>query len=330
MLLWLVGLAVLALIAHVAIGTSLWYSPGLILSEIGRGPQGFSASVANGVVWETRLPRACAALLTGAVLGLTGSAFQAQFRNPLAEPYVTGVASGAAVGGVAALILGVVGPLATMGFGFLGGMLALMVVMSLGKRNGVMDASTLLLAGVVVASLLSSVMSFAILASGRDSNVVLLWLLGSFTNSDWPKVEVLFGATAVGSVILVRQSRKLNALAMGEETAANLGVDVPRLRLILLTVGTAMTAAAVGAFGVIGFLGLVAPHLARKVLGVDWRWSLVGAGVLGAGLMVLADLVAMRGLNFLLHTSGMEAPVGILTAILGAPWLLVLLRKTDV
>lgn len=308
-------------------GSSLWIPPGDVLHELFRGPVDEVGAIHNAIVWQDRLPRACAALLTGAVLGITGSGFQAQFRNPLAEPYVTGVASGAAAGAVGGLLLHLTGPYVTVGFGFVGGLTALGLVFALSRHRGTLDVTNLLLSGVVVGSLLSALMSLGLLLSGANAVAVLQWLLGSFYNATWPQIGIVAVALAIGSTILVRQTRRMNAIALGEETAKRLGVDVARVRTIVLVTGTAMTAAVVGAFGIVGFVGLVAPHLARRLLGVDWRRSLPAAGFLGAFLMVTADLVAMRGLNFLKDTAGLEAPVGVVTAILGAPWLLALLRK---
>lgn len=330
LILSLLGVSVLvALVFHVALGSSLRYPPLLVLNEILRGPQGINGSTENGVVWDIRLPRALAAVIVGGILGVVGSAFQAQFRNPLAEPYVVGVSSGAAVGGVISLLLKLPEPFGTMGLGFIGGMLSLGLVWSLARRNGVVDVSTLLLAGVVVGALLSALMSLGLLLAGQNANQLVYWLMGHLHDVTWLNVAVLAGALILGSVLLIRQSRRLNAVAMGEETAARLGVDVARVRLIVLTAGTAMSAIAVGAVGIIGFLGLVAPHLARRVFGVDWRWSLLGSLVMGSALLTCADIATMRGLNSITDSVGLEPPVGFVTALLGAPSLLVLLRKQN-
>ncbi len=319
----------LGLLLHVGIGSSLWLKPWDVLAEIVRGPM-TDPSLANNVVWNLRLPRAIQCLLVGAILGLVGSAFQAQLRNPLADPYIVGVSSGAAVGGVLAFITGFAtafGGLGTIVAGFVTGLAALLLVYSLAKRRGLVDVNTLLLAGVVVGSLLSALLSLALLAAGNDTNRVLGWLLGSTSNAAWNQNLILLIACVSGALILIRQSRNLNAFAVGEDTAARLGVDVPRLRTLVLTTGTAMTAAAVGSVGIIGFLGLVAPHISRRLLGVDWRWSLAGSGLAGGGLLLLADVLAQRGMSAVTGTPGMEIPVGIVTAVIGAPSLLLLLRR---
>lgn len=321
LLIALLVLVFVASIAHIAVGSFLWKSPLEVMGEILRGP---GDSAFNNIVWQIRLPRALGCALVGGLLGAVGSAFQALFRNPLAEPYVVGVSSGAAAGGTAALVLGFAG--AAGGFGvllaaFAGGAFALVLVLSIAGRRGAIHVQTLLLAGVVVGTLLASMMSFMLLLAGQDTNTVLRWLMGSTSELGWDDLGVLLGALVLGTALLVRQSKSLNAFAVGELAAQRLGVDVERLKWIILGTGAAMTAVSVGTCGIIGFLGLVAPHISRRVLGVDWRWSLIGSALIGASLLLLADLAAQRILP------GSEMPVGIVTAIVGAPCLLILLRK---
>jgi iron complex transport system permease protein len=173
-----------------------------------------------------------------------------------------------------------------------------------------------------------------IVMSGEDSRLLLSWLMGSTSPQFMERVWLLAAVLLLGTLILYRHTKRLNALAIGEDTARRLGVDPVRLRWIILTVGTAMAAAAVGTVGAIAFLGLVAPHISRSILGVDWRWSLLGSLAVGAGLMLAADVLAQSGLpliGFLLtgkHLLVTEIPVGVVTALLGAPSLLILLRKT--
>jgi len=283
---------------------------------------------ANRVLWVIRMPRAVCCLVVGAMLGLVGSALQALFRNPLAEPYVVGVSSGAAVGGAIALVTGFgtawtgfAQGLGLMIAAFPAGLLALGMVLAFARRRGVVDVQTLLLAGVVTGSMLSAVLSFVLLMGGQDTRMVLQWLLGNTSAAFWNKDDLLALALAGGACVLVGYSKQLNAFALGEDTARRLGVNVARLKGVLLVTSTAMVAACVGAVGIIGFLGLVAPHISRRTLGVDWRVSLLGSGFYGACLLLGADFIAQRVLP------GGEIPVGIVTAILGAPFLLVLLRK---
>lgn len=318
----LVLLVAIGLVLHIGVGSSLWISPARVIAEIFRGNLE-GADPMNTVVWQIRLPRAMGCLLVGGLLGLVGSAFQALFRNPLAEPYVVGVSSGAAVGGSLALVLRLSEAffgLAGLGMAFAGGLGSLGLVVTLARRRGVINVPTLLLAGVVVGSLLAALLSLILLAAGGDTNQVLRWLLGSMTPMFWPRVAILAATLAIGAAILTRETRRLNAFSVGEDSAQRLGVDTARLKKRVLVTGTAMAAVAVGSVGIVGFLGLVAPHIARKMLGIDLRQSLIGAGLIGAILLLLADLVAQRAVP------GTELPVGAVTAILGAPTLLLLLR----
>jgi iron complex transport system permease protein len=314
---------------HLNVGSSTWFTPWAILNELRKGPTDSSTSL---IIWTLRLPRATECLLVGATLGVVGSAFQAQFRNPLADPYIVGVSSGAAVGGVLSLIFGFGGWLGGLGMtlsGFTFGLGSLALVILLAQKRGRVDPASLLLSGVVIGSFMSAILSVSLLAAGRDTNQVLSWLLGSMVEATWPHVAVLAMTLGIGVPILFRKSRRMNALALGEDVAQRLGVDAARLRTVILTTGTAMTAAAVGTVGIVGFLGLVAPHIARRVVGVDWRWSLPGSGLIGASLLLSSDLIAQRGISAITGQVGLEIPVGIVTAILGAPTLLILLRKSS-
>jgi iron complex transport system permease protein len=310
-------------------------SPAQVMVELMKGPMA-EPTAHHSIVWEIRLVRACGCALVGGILGVVGSAFQALFRNPLAEPYVVGVSSGAAVGGVLAIVLGIgsLGQgLALIGLAFLSGLLSLGIVFLLARRRGAVDITSLLLSGVVIGSLLSALTSMLLLVGGQDANQVLRWLLGSTTPMHWSRVGILTVVAVLGSAILTGQTRALNAFAIGEETARRLGVDTSRLKAVVLIAGTAMTAVAVGTVGVIGFLGLVAPHLSRQLYGVDFRRSLLGSFLIGSGLLLASDIVAQRGMEwaaqmFSQHGAvATEIPVGIVTSLLGAPFLLILLRR---
>jgi iron complex transport system permease protein len=336
----LLVLVILAFLVHLGLGSTALLSPVDVVRELFRGPR--SDDIPNTIVWQVRLTRALGCVLVGGLLGAVGSAFQALFRNPLAEPYIVGVSSGAAVGGALALVLGLgalLGGLMVPFMAFLTGLASLALVFGLAKRRGVVEVTTLLLAGVVVGALLSAVLSLILLAAGRDTNQVLRWLLGSTTPMYWNRLAILAVALFGGSALLIAQTRRLNAFAIGEDTAQRLGIDTGRLKGIVLVSGTAMTAVAVGSTGIIGFLGLVAPHISRRLLGVDWRWSLLGALLLGSGLLLAADMVAQRGVGtvenllMLAHmiperpVREIDLPVGAVTALLGAPVLLILLRR---
>lgn len=328
----LLALTVLAFLVHVGFGSTGYLWPADVLREILKGHTGETGE--NNAVWLVRMTRGLGCLLIGGILGAVGSAFQALFRNPLAEPYVVGVSSGAAMGGVIALIFGFAGAAAGLGqagAAFAGGMLSLGLVLALSSRRGATDVTTLLLAGVVVGSMLSGLLSLFILAAGHDTNQLLRWLLGNTYDVRWSGVWLLLGALVLGGSVLVLQSRSLNAFAIGEETAKRLGVDTRRLKIIVLAVGTAMVAIAVGQTGVIPFLGLVAPHIARGILGIDWRRSLVGSILVGSVLLLAADILTQRLIPALTARMGVtpvvDLPVGVVTALIGAPSLLILLRR---
>lgn len=324
--------SLLLLLIYVRIGSDGDHGTTAIAEQIWHGPGG--DHVVNTIVWQVRLPRGFTVMLVGAILGLVGCAFQALFRNPLADPYIVGVSSGSAVGGALALIFGFgawLGGAGMLAAGFLGGVLSLLLVYGLARKNRVVDVQNLLLAGVTVAALLSAVLSFILMLAGKDTTRILGFLLGHTSDSTWTKVSLLFPTLVIGLAFLYSRSRRLNALAVGEASAERLGVDVKRLTNEILLVGTAMTAAAVGAVGIVGFIGLVAPHLARRLFGVDWRVSLPGSAMIGTAVMLLADLIGQRVMSVIMGAvgTGMEVNVGIVSALLGAPSLLILLRRSE-
>ncbi|MFN3729030.1 MAG: FecCD family ABC transporter permease [Fimbriimonadaceae bacterium] len=318
-------LTVLAFLLHVGIGAYFRLSPIQVAQEVLRGDVGGSDAI-NNVIWRLRLPRAAACVLVGMMLGLVGSAFQSLFRNPLADPYLVGASSGAAVGGAIATVAGwsaLFNGLAVGLAALIGGLATLAVVIAIASRRGRQEVTTLLLSGVVVGSMLAALLALVLLSAGQDTNRVLRWLMGSMTPMFAPKLWVLLAALVIGAPILLRDAKALNLMALGEETARRLGVDAHRVKWRVLIVGTAMTSIAVGAVGIIGFLGLVSPHIARRLVGVDWRRSLPVSALVGAVLLCLADLAAQR------LVPDVELPVGAVTAILGAPALLVLIRRKD-
>lgn len=317
-------LATLALLAHVLIGSSVWISPSKFAAEVFSGIR--SGEAINDIIWMVRLPRACGCILVGAILGIVGAAFQSLFKNPLAEPYLVGVSSGASVGGAIAFVAGFGMAFAGFGsmvFAAIGGLGSMWLVIWIATRRGGTRVDTLILAGVVVGALLSALLTIILLMAGQDTNRVLRWLLGSMSPMYWNRLAILFVCAVVGFTILYRLARVLNALAVSEVAAKSMGIDVSRLKTRVLATGTVLTSISVGVVGIIGFLGLVAPHIARKLLGVDLRHTLLGAAMLGSACLLFADLIAQRAVtNF-------ELPVGAVTAMLGAPSLILLMRRTD-
>ncbi|MDK3157562.1 iron ABC transporter permease [Kamptonema cortianum] len=324
----LLGLGFVALLAaliHIGVGGSFHANPLQVLQAILQGDTGGTDPL-NAVVWKLRLPRVLAAITVGAILGLAGSAFQALFRNPLAEPYIIGVSSGAAAGGTIAFVSGLGSAFFGLGIlasGFAGGLASLALVLMLANWKKGVDVVRLLISGVVIGAMLSSLTSLVLLSAGEDTNQVLRWLLGSLTPMSFTKVTVLAIALAAGFPLVYRSSRYLNALSYDHNLGTRLGINVHRLSLSILLVTTAMVACTVGSVGIIGFLGLIAPHVARLLVGVDLRVSAPAATLIGAIFLTLADLAAQRLLP------GGELPVGAVTAILGAPILLILLSKQN-
>jgi iron complex transport system permease protein len=310
----------LGLVAYVAFGGSALLAPGSVWAHLVAGPMADPDAV-NAIVWRIRLPRACAAALVGAILGVTGAAFQGFFRNSLADPYVVGVSSGAAVGGTLAVLLGLGSGLGMVGAATLGGPGALAGVLALSSRRGGVSVPNLLTSGVVVGALLAGLTTLNLYLAGQDTNSVLRWLLGSTTPMYWDRVAVLAVVLALGAPLLVSQGRGLNAYAVDEFMAERLGVDGRRLKAAVLGGGALMVAVAVGSVGIVGFLGLVAPHLARRLTSSDSRVAVPASGLVGALLLLLADVLAQRA------RPGTELPLGAVTAVLGAPALLWLLRR---
>jgi len=313
------GIATLAVfLAYLAVG-AVNLSLAKIISELLRGPSG-GADWENTVLWQIRMPRAIACLCAGGILGIVGSAFQAMFRNALAEPYVIGVSSGAAVGGTLAILLGWDFGLVRVGLAMSGALASLVLVLAVARRQGAINIQSLLIGGVVVGALLSGFVTLNLWMAGQDMKI-LWWLLGSTSPMYWDRVSALVLALVLGFIVLHRQSRALNAFSVSEFMAERQGVEPVKLKWIVLVTSSAMTGVAVGCVGIIGFVGLLAPHIARRILGSDLRVTMPVSALLGSTLLMGADILAQR------LKPGTELPLGAVTAVLGAPALLWMLRK---
>jgi iron complex transport system permease protein len=251
---------------------------------------------------------------------LVGAAFQTLFRNPLADPYIIGVSSGAAVGGAIASLLGFA-TAAAFGSAFLTALCGLGLVVSVARGRGSLTLQSLLISGVAVGSFLWALVTFCLAYAGQDSSRILFWLLGSFASMDWGRVVLVAAAGGVGFAVLFRYARPLTVFSVGEESSGRLGVDVERVKWVTLITGTAMAAAAVAAVGIVGFVGLFVPHIARRFVGPPLVQLLPASAILGAAILVLADLLAQR------LVPGQEINIGVLTALVGAPFLVVALRR---
>jgi ABC-type Fe3+-siderophore transport system permease subunit len=277
----------------------------------------------TAIVWDLRVPAILLALTAGAALGLAGGTLQGVFRNPLADPYLFGLSAGAAVGAAALFVfnIGVQESNLTLPlFAFLGALLTGVAVLAIaGGRFGSIE--TLLLSGVALSYLLSGILSLMLLYNPFGSLQVSFWLLGGLTGATWDRVGVAFGGLLVAGSFLVIAGRELNVLQLGDEVAKSLGVEVSRVRTRLILLASLATGFAVAFTGVIGFVGLVSPHIVRRLLGADYRVVLPGSAIVGGLFMLGASDLS----QILIPQTVL--PVGILTAFAGAPFFLFLLQR---
>jgi len=277
------------------------------------------------IVLDIRLPRVILAGLVGAALATAGATYQGLFRNPLADPYLIGVAQGASLGAVAGFLLPVAWDISGFGLipllAFIGALLATATVYLLARVGKTLPVTTLILAGVALSALLGSIVSYLIISSGEKMHGIIFWLMGSFALSQWSEIKIVLPYVAVGTAVIIIFARLLNVMQLDEEQAQQLGVNVEKLKLFLLAAATLITAASVSFVGTIGFVGIIIPHAVRLVWGADHRFLLPLSVLTGAIFMILTDLVARTIL------SPAEIPIGVITAICGAPFFLYLLRR---
>ena len=270
------------------------------------------------IVQNIRLPRVVLAGLVGASLSVTGASFQGLLRNPLADPYTLGVSSGASVGAVITLFfhwqIPFLGsftlPFMSVLFSFL---TILLVIFFAKKLDPSMRVETIILTGIIISSFLSAFLSLMIALTGNELRQIIAWLLGSVSMRGWSYIKIMLPFFVVGSVILIFQAKELNAFAFGEERAQHLGVHVQRRKMVVLLAGSMLTGAAVAVSGTIGFVGLVVPHFVRILIGSDHKHLLNISVLTGSGFMILADLLARTVI------SPTELPIGVITALVGAP-----------
>ncbi len=301
-------------------------SVGLTTGEVFAALRGEGDLNVRRIVVDLRAPRAVMAILVGGGLSLAGAVFQALLRNPLAEPYILGISGGAATGAVLALAMGLTASLswALPAAAFTGALLAIVLVLRVAATpdDGV-DVRVLLLAGVVVGAFFTACMSFVLSVSdARTVRSTVLWMMGSLAGADWRTVSMVTLYTLPAAVLLVGLARPLNLLAIGEETAGYLGANVERVKRAAYVLGSLLTAAGVAATGVIGFVGLIVPHGVRLLVGADYRVLLPLSFLAGAVFLTLADVAARTIL------SPAEVPIGVITAFVGVPLFLLLLRRS--
>lgn len=282
-------------------------------------------SLADSVLWDIRLPRVALGVVVGASLAAAGACMQGSFSNPLAEPGVVGVSSGAALGAVLQIAIGftLAGTWTLAAFAFLGGLATVTLVYWSARHDGRTEVVTLVLAGVAINAFAGALIGLlTYVASDAQLRSITFWSLGSLAQATWSKVGVVAPLALIGLAAAMTQARRLDLLALGERSARGLGVDVERLRIITLAVVALLTAASVAVSGVVLFIGLVVPHLVRMVAGPGHRVLLPGAALGGALVLVIADVIART------LVAPAELPLGVLTALIGSPFFFVLLRKT--
>jgi len=291
----------------------------------GYSPSVEVADVHRDILLKMRLPRVLLAAAVGASLAVAGATFQGLFRNPMADPYVIGVSSGAALGAVFAMMtqstFSMAGFSAVPLFAFAGGLSAILIVYYMARVGRVVPVMTLLLAGIAISAFLSALVSLLTYFAGEQLHQVVFWMMGGFSGASWLKVKVMIPYALLGYLSIHLFARELNAMLLGEETARHLGVETEKVKKFLLVGASLLVAAAVATSGVIGFIGLIVPHVIRLVAGPDHRFLLPASALLGAGLLIGTDTVARTVI------APGELPVGIITAMVGAPLFIYLLKQ---
>jgi len=274
------------------------------------------------IIFDIRLPRLLLAGLVGAALAVAGSTYQGLFHNPLADPYLIGVAQGAALGAVIGFMLPTAWQAASIPLlSFTGAIAAVAVVYSIARVGKTLPMTTLILAGVALGAFLAAITSYLMIASGDKLHGIISWLLGTFSLTNWWQVGMVTPYILIGTIIIWLHARPLNVMQLDEEQAQQLGINVEQVKLTLLVAATLITAAAVCFCGIIGFVGIIVPHAVRLIWGPDHRFLLPLATFAGAIFLILADTAARTML------APTEIPVGVITAFLGAPFFLYLLRQ---
>jgi iron complex transport system permease protein len=310
------GLAILLLIP---------LAVGAVAISILAGPTP-AGKLTRDIVLELRLPRGILAFLVGASLGASGVCFQGLFRNALADPFVVGVSSGAALGAVASIVFGVettvFGLAPSAATAFLGALGAALLAYGVARVRGRVPVTNLLLAGSAIGSFAGAMVSILILINNSRWNEVVTWLMGSMSHPDpWSRVKVVLPCLLASTAAMAICARDLNLVLLGEESASHLGVEVERLKIFLLAAGALAAAGAVATCGMIGFVGLIVPHVARRFVGPDHRTLLPVTVLLGGILLTLADVAAR------VVSPEQPLPIGAVTALGGAPFFVYILRQ---
>ncbi|MCP1308897.1 FecCD family ABC transporter permease [Paenibacillus tyrfis] len=282
----------------------------------------------GNIVWDIRFPRVLLGAVVGGGLAVVGTAIQALTRNPLSDPYILGVSSGASAAATLVILFGafqLLGQYALSVSAFIGSLIAIVLVYMLARVGGALSNTRLLLAGIAVSMMLSALTSFIVTMAPKEEGIrsAMFWMMGSLTGAKWSYLTFPSCVVVAGTLYLLLQYRSLNALLMGEETAVTLGVNMDRFRKVLVILTSLLTGVIVAVSGAIGFIGLMIPHLVRLMVGSDHRRVLPVSVLLGASFMIWADVFAR------LVIAPEELPVGIVTALCGGPFFIWLLRRSS-
>lgn len=283
------------------------------------------SSTQEDIIISLRLPRVFLAVIVGAMLATAGVAFQGVLRNPLADPYILGISSGAAVGAAGAILLVgtanvLLSKIALPLFAFVGSILSLLMVFALAWRRN-REAVSLILAGVVIQAFLGAILAFAVTISGTKLRTIVFWMMGSMAGAEWSNVLFLIPYLIICFILIYAFYRNLNILSLGEQAAHHLGMNVERIKILVLVAASLLTASAVSVVGIIGFVGLIVPHIIRLITGPDHRILIPVSCLAGAVFLLWSDTLARTLIP------AMEIPIGVITALAGAPFFGYLLKK---
>ena len=316
-ILFFTGFTIFAMVASLTLG-----SVDISFSTIVHTLLGNVQTTDEMVIWNIRFPRNIVGALVGANLAVSGAILQAVMKNPLADPGIVGVSSGAGLAGVIMLIFMPEASILLTPVAFVGAMLSAAAVYALAWKNGIRP-TRIILAGVAVSAFLGSGISALLVFYSDKVQGALLWMVGGLSARSWPQVETLFPYTILGLVLALAGCKALTILSLGDETARGLGVPVERVRFSMTAVAALLAAGAVSVAGLIGFVGLVVPHIVRLIIGTDYMFVIPGSAILGAGVLVFCDTLGRVAF------SPIEIPAGIIMAFLGAPFFLYLLRRSS-
>lgn len=279
------------------------------------------SNVEESIILQIRLPRILLGALVGSALAVAGVAMQGLFKNPMADPYVIGISSGAALGATLAIVLGVQGIFSVPVLAFIGAISSAFLVYNIARIDGQMQMETVLLSGIAVAIFFSAIASFFMYVAGENLHQIIFWLMGGLWARGWDHVRVSFVPIFIGILGIYIFARDLNVMQLGEESALHLGIEIEQVKKILLALSSLIAGIAVSVSGIIGFVGLIIPHMVRIMIGPDHRILIPASALVGAIFLILADSIAR------IIISPAELPVGIITAFFGAPFFIYLLRR---